>query len=113
MPVGWLAMLAQLGWAPAITCTGLMVLLFPDGKLPSPRWRWALGPYLVLAALWIIGALAFTVAAIVAHHVHVDAGGNLLALQYPSGSAAWWGTAQGAFFIMLAISWLASLPGRC
>jgi hypothetical protein len=112
LPYGWLAMLAQPGWAPAIASAGLMVLLFPDGQLPSPRWRWALWPYLVLAALWIVGALAFTVAAIVAHHVHVDGGGNLLALGHPTGSAAWWGVAQNAFFIILAISWLASLTAQ-
>jgi hypothetical protein len=112
LPYGWLALLAQPGWAPAIASSGLMVLLFPDGKVPSPRWRWALWPYLALATLWIVGALAFTVAAIVAHHVHVDADGNLLALVHPSGSAAWWGAAQGAFFIMLAISWLASLTAQ-
>ena len=112
LPYGWLAMLAQPGWAPAIASSGLMVLLFPDGKVPSPRWRWALWPYLVLATLWIVGALAFTVVAIVSHHVHVDAGGNLLALEHPSGRAAWWGAAQGAFFIMLTISWLASLTAQ-
>jgi len=112
LPYGWLAMLAQPAWAPAIASSGLMVLLFPDGRLPSPRWRWALWPYLVLAALWIVGAVAFTVGAIVAHNIRVDSGGNLLALDNSTGSAAWWDVAQNAFFVILAISWVASLTGQ-
>jgi hypothetical protein len=58
LPLGWLALVAQPGWAPAIASSGLMVLLFPDGRLPSPRWRWALWPYLGLALLWVGGAVA-------------------------------------------------------
>jgi hypothetical protein len=27
-------------WVPAVGCFALMVLLFPDGRLPSRRWRW-------------------------------------------------------------------------
>jgi hypothetical protein len=112
LPLGWLALLAQPGWAPAIASSGLMILLFPDGRLPSPRWRWALWPYLALALLWIAGALAFTVGAILAHHVRVDVGGNLLVLAHPTAGAAWWGVAQSAFFVILGISWLASLAGQ-
>jgi hypothetical protein len=91
LPLGWLALLTQPGWAPAIASIGLIVLLFPDGRLPSRRWRWALWPYLALALLWIIGALAFTAGAIASHDVRVDSGGNLLVLSHPSGGAAWGG----------------------
>ena len=56
LPLGWVAVLAQPGWAPAIVLAGLAVLLFPDGQPPSPRWRWVLRVYLAVAVLWIGGA---------------------------------------------------------
>ena len=112
LPLGWLAVLTQPGWAPAIASIGLIVLLFPDGRLPSPRWRWALWPNLVLAVLWIAGALAFTAGAISSHDVRVDTGGNLLVLSHPSGGAAWWGVAQFLFFFVLFVSWLVALAAQ-
>jgi hypothetical protein len=112
LPLGWLALLAQPGWAPALASIGLMILLFPDGRLPSPRWRWALWPYLTLALLWIAGALWFTASVLVAHHVRIDASGNLMVLAHPAGGAAWWGAAGDGFFLLLLLSWLASLGGQ-
>jgi hypothetical protein len=38
------------------------------------------------------GAFALTIGAIAGHRVSVDAEGNLLRLDHPAGSAAWWGT---------------------
>jgi hypothetical protein len=112
LPLGWLALLTQPGWAPAIASVGLIVLLFPDGRLPSRRWRWALWPYLALALLWIVGALAFTAGAIASHDIRVDSGGNLWVLSHPSGRAAWWGAAQFLFFFVLFVSWIMALAAQ-
>ena len=41
LPNGPLALaLAGPGWVPFIAISGFLLLLFPDGHLPSPRWRW-------------------------------------------------------------------------
>jgi hypothetical protein len=112
LPLGWVAVLLQPGWAPAIALFGLTVLLFPDGRLPSRRWRWALWAYLAVAALWIAGTIVISVWAIAGHHVQVDSGGNLLAIDHPTGGAAWWGAVQGLFFPVLGACWLASVAGQ-
>ena len=52
----WFAMLAQNSFPVSIL---FLVLLFPDGRLPSSRWRplaWAMGVF--LAATLVIGALS-------------------------------------------------------
>ena len=112
LPLGWLAVLAQPGWAPCIVALGLIVLLFPDGRLPGPRWRWFVGVYLAFGAVWLGGAYLLSVDAIFGHHVRVDSGGNLLVLDSSSGGAAWWGVAQDVFLPVLLVSWLAALAGQ-
>ncbi len=112
LPLGWVAVLLQPCWAPAIALFGLTVLLFPDGRLPSLRWRWMLWVYVAVAAAWIGGVVYISAGAIIGHNVQVDSGGNLLILDNPTGSAAWWGAVQRVFFPVLGVFWLASVVGQ-
>jgi len=112
LPLGSVALLVQPAWAAAIVLTGLVVFLFPDGRLPSPRWRWVLWPYLGVAALWAAGTAAVTVGAIVANRIAVDSGGNLLLLAHPTGLAAWWTVVGRLFFPLLALGWMAAVAAQ-
>jgi hypothetical protein len=112
LPLGWVAVLLQPGWAPAIALFGLSVLLFPDGRLPGPRWRWALWAYVAVAALWTAGVFVISVQVIAAHQIRVDTSGNLLAIDHPAGPYAWWGLVQQVFFPVLGACWLASVIGQ-
>jgi hypothetical protein len=112
LPFGWVAVFLQPGWAPAIALFGVVVLLFPDGWVPSPRWRWVLWAYLTVAVAWVAGVFYISAGAIIGHNVHVDSGGNLLILNHPTGSAAWWAVVQTVFFPLLGACWLASVAGQ-
>ena len=68
--------------------------------------------YLAVAAAWIAGTVIISAGAIIGHNVHVDSGGNLLILDNPTGSAAWWGAVQRVFFPVLLVFWLASVAGQ-
>ncbi|MDQ3152361.1 MAG: sensor histidine kinase, partial [Actinomycetota bacterium] len=59
-PLAWIA---QWAWVPSIGLILLAILLFPEGSLPSSRWR-------LIAALIIVGTFVATVllAVVTAHH---------------------------------------------
>jgi hypothetical protein len=111
LPLGWLAMLAQPGWAIAIFLIVLAVLLFPDGKLAFPRMRWVLWLVLALGLLWMGGAYGISLDAIVRHDIRVDSGGNLLVLSDSAGSPTWWDVLQNVGLVVLGLSALLSLAG--
>ena len=112
LPLGWVAVLAQPGWAPAIVLAGLAVLLFPDGALPSPRWRPVLWVYLTVAGLWMAGAEVVSVSTVAGHDVRVDPSGNRLGLGSTTGPYGWFGVVEDVFFPVLAACWLASVAAQ-
>jgi hypothetical protein len=61
----WLGLVGDYGWFTLIALLGLLLLLFPDGRLPTPRWSWLTrliaGTWLLAASvLWMSGAVSGT-----------------------------------------------------
>jgi hypothetical protein len=79
-------------------------LLFPDGVLPSPRWRWVLWSYLTAAIGLFALAYAAILTIIVTQGVHLDVSGGLAGFDHPSGSTAWVSRVN-ALFPALLVFW--------
>ena len=112
LPLGGVALFAQPGWAPGIVLVGLLILVFPDGRLPSSRWRWLMWACAAVAALWIVGTVVITAGALIDHRTQVDSSGTLLLLSGSNPAAGWWNVVQLVFFPLLAACWLASLAAQ-
>jgi hypothetical protein len=85
LPLGLLALGLNQLWGPAIELLGLVILLFPDGRLASRPWRWALGAYCTIVGLELIAIAVATAQAVSGPVVHVDATGGLPATDHPHG----------------------------
>ena len=105
LPFGPAAVLLENSyWAVLAIALPLVFLLFPDGKLPSPRWRWVLWSYLIVAIGLFALSYAAIVTIIVTQGVHLDAGGGLAGFDHPSGSTAWVSKVN-ALFPALLVFW--------
>ncbi len=108
LPFGPVAVLLNLLWSPGIVSLGLIMLLFPDGRL-TRGWRRVMWAYLAVGACWPAGIYAVAVSTIAGHRIRVDSGGGLTIIDSPSGSAAWLGTAQELIVPLLVVFWVVIL----
>ena len=102
LPLGGAAAALVPLFLPGIALFPLVILLFPDGRLTSPRWRWVLVAYAGLVAWVTVATLVPTIAAIAGHHVRLDSTGDVI-----TGGRAASDAAQGVVVIAVAAIWLA------
>jgi hypothetical protein len=89
LPLGPLGLVLYQLWSPALALFLLVILLFPDGRLPSPRWRSAVWVYCLLCGGYLALLLGVAVDAISGHQITVDdAYGGLTVVDYPAGRFA-------------------------
>jgi hypothetical protein len=100
LPLGVVAVVLGQVWGPGLELLFVVVLLFPDGRLPSRFWRWALRAYGVLYAALLAADAAATADALIGHPVRVDASGGLSAVDNPAG---WYKAVQGPLTVALVV----------
>ena len=111
LPLAPVAVFVQPSWAPTIFLLAVAVFLFPDGELPSGRWRWAAGSLAAVGTVWMVGAYAIAAEAIVLNQVSIEPSGNLYRIDNPTSGWAWWAVAQVIFFVeflCVGVFWLVS-----
>jgi hypothetical protein len=77
LPFGRAALVLVSLWPLAFALFPLVILLFPDGRLTSPRWRWVLRGYAVAVAYVVAVNLIPAVAAKVGHDIQVNSIGDV------------------------------------
>jgi hypothetical protein len=96
---------------PIALLLSLAILLFPDGRLPSPRWKWLLAPVAVVAALTFLGAVGALTQLLVDHQRFVvSASTGNIALGHAGRDWSWATQAQKFNAVVLAVLlvvWLA------
>ncbi len=88
LPFGQAGLILYQLWSPALALYLLIILLFPDGHLPSPRWRWAVWAYCLLCAGYLALLIGMAADAIADHQVRVDGYGGLTVVDFPAGRFA-------------------------
>jgi hypothetical protein len=106
LPLSVAAVFVALYWCPVIVTFPLVILLFPDGRLPSRRWRPVLWGYLVVGACWPVSVYAVAIRAVATDDLRIVPGGDLRAVDYPAGSSAWLGSVESVILPVLAVFWL-------
>ena len=108
LPFGWAAVALLGDWPLFLALIAILLWLFPDGRLPTGRWR-PLSVILVAAgSLLALAVSTGLIVAVAGHAIPVDASGNLIAkptgawkiprrwlrrrcsTRFAHGCSAWW-----------------------
>ncbi len=99
--------LADTSWVLAFTLFPLMILLFPDGRLPSARWRGLLYAYLVAVALTLASEYTQEIALIRGPVTISDVTGQSLNSVGVGGVSGWISDVGNVAAFTLPLFWVA------
>jgi hypothetical protein len=85
----------------------LVILLFPDGRLPSRRWRPVVWIYLAITAAAVLATSVAVLILVAEHHVDLQASGNLASLGHYG--TAWVFPLTEGFVLVVGAFWLAAI----
>jgi hypothetical protein len=100
LPLGVAAIALNQLWGAGLELLGLVVLLFPDGRLSSTWWRGALWAYLGVYAFSMIILAVATAQAVIGHPFQVDVNGGLKITDDASG---WYGAVANPLQLIILL----------
>jgi hypothetical protein len=102
LPLGPLVWLDS-AWFVGIGVVPLVILLFPDGRPPSRRWRPVMWSYLAMIGGYLVCTYAAVIVALAEHRTRIDANGSPDFINHPVG---WYAAATDVFTVLLPAFWL-------
>jgi hypothetical protein len=102
LPVGPILWLDS-AWFLGIGAVPLVIVLFPDGKPPSRRWRRVMWSYLAMVGCYLACTYATVIIAVAGHRTRLDANGAPAFIDHPAG---WFAAATDVFNVLLVAFWL-------
>jgi hypothetical protein len=103
LPLGPAAAVVVSLWPLAFALFPLVILLFPDGRLTSRRWRWVLCGYAVAVGYVVAVNLVPALAADAAHSIRVNSSGDLT---YTYHLAPALGALNAVAWVSIGVIWL-------
>ena len=113
LPFGDLAVIVGQCWPAALLFPPLAILLFPDGRLPSRRWKWVVWLYAGASAVLVGEQVLVALNAIRENQIRIDPSGGYLTTPAPRFLQGEGFSVMGfVLFLVIVLSWVVFVARR-